>query len=443
MDSKNLELEIDKITVNDGRRELDMKAVKELAKSIRELGIMNPIIVDTKYNLIAGLHRLEAVKLLGHEKIKCTIMDLRGLQAELAEIDENFVRSPLSEREQCKVLSRRKQIYEKLHPETKHGGDHMSGKSKIASCNLAPEPIKSFVRDTAEKLGISETSVARRVRIGEKVTPEAMAAFDNHDEKFSQREALKLARIAPEQQKEAAEQYVSGEIHTISDYKPVETNQTDQANRRQTDKRQSDTRQTAEEETDKRQTVKEQMTEPSARNAPDIDEPKSIPLPRERTGAESQPIPVISKPQPPPVTIAQESESAAPPVPETQSGRKSAPEFPKSDTAASTRSPAKPSRTESGKSIAASYKDPVIGRIVADLKDADKERPLTADMFVSDFDSVVKTLIRGVEWFDIQEYQDIFPKLTEDQYQSLREIEKRANSCLDTFLKTVREKMNA
>ena len=91
MDSKNLEVKIAEITVNGGRRELDMKAVKELAKSIQELGVMNPIIVDTKYNLIAGLHRLEAVKLLGHEKIKCTIMDLHGLQAELAEIDENFL----------------------------------------------------------------------------------------------------------------------------------------------------------------------------------------------------------------------------------------------------------------------------------------------------------------------------------------------------------------
>ena len=442
MESKNLEVKIAEITVNGGRRELDMKAVKELAKSIQELGVMNPIIVDTKYNLIAGLHRLEAVKLLGHEKIKCTVMDLHGLQAELAEIDENFVRSPLSEMDRCEILLRRKKIYEELHPETRNGGDKRREKTRTALCGSGSEAPKSFVRDTAEKLGISKSAVERRVRIAEKLTPEAKKVFEKTKDKFTQREATKLTRIAPEQQKEAAEQYISGEIHTISDYKPPNADQTNQSKQGQENKSRSGRRQTEEEETDKRQTA-EEMAEASERNSPNTDAPKLVSLPRKRTGAASQPIPVISKPQPPPVTVAQESESAAPSVSETQSGQESAPEFPKSDTAASMRPPEKPSRRESGKSIAASYKDPVIGRIVADLKDAEKERPLTADMFVSDFDSVVKTLIRGVEWFDIQEYQDIFLKLTEDQYQSLREIEKRANSCLDTFLKTVREKMNA
>ena len=34
--------------------------------------------------LIAGLHRLEAAKLLGWEEIECNISSLEGLQAELA-----------------------------------------------------------------------------------------------------------------------------------------------------------------------------------------------------------------------------------------------------------------------------------------------------------------------------------------------------------------------
>ena len=222
-----MELEIDKITIGSNRRDLDMNFVEELAQSIQESGLMHPIIVNMEYTLIAGLHRLEAVKLLGWGKIKCMVMDLQGLQAELAEIDENFIRSPLTEREKCKILSRRKKIYEELHPEAKNGGDRKSEKIRWPSCPSDFDPPKSFAEDAAEKLGVSARSVRRRVYIGEKVVPEAMSAFDNADEKFNQSEALKLTRIAPEHQEEAARQYVSGKIRTISDYKASEPDTAD------------------------------------------------------------------------------------------------------------------------------------------------------------------------------------------------------------------------
>ena len=43
------------------------------------------------------------------------------MQAELAEIDENFVRKNLSIIDFGNLLLRRKEIYEILHPETKQG----------------------------------------------------------------------------------------------------------------------------------------------------------------------------------------------------------------------------------------------------------------------------------------------------------------------------------
>ena len=47
--------------------------MKELADSILEVGLINPIMVDQAHTLIAGLHRLEAMKLLGRTKIECTM----------------------------------------------------------------------------------------------------------------------------------------------------------------------------------------------------------------------------------------------------------------------------------------------------------------------------------------------------------------------------------
>ena len=154
---------ISEITVNPGRREATPGDVKELADSILEVGLINPIMVDQAHTLIAGLHRLEAMKLLGRTEIECTVSDLDGLQVALAEIDENFVRKDLSDDEFRELLLRRKEIYESLHPEAK-------------------EIIK-----------------------GAKVT---------------KLDALKLSRLAPEQQTEAASRLVSGDIHSVDEYQP-------------------------------------------------------------------------------------------------------------------------------------------------------------------------------------------------------------------------------
>lgn len=58
-------ININEIKVGSNRREALPEDVKALAESIAEVGMMNPITVDAANNLVAGLHRLEAVKLLG------------------------------------------------------------------------------------------------------------------------------------------------------------------------------------------------------------------------------------------------------------------------------------------------------------------------------------------------------------------------------------------
>ena len=107
------------------RRKLNDKPsicrVEELARSIAAVGLMNPITVTQDNTLIAGLHHLEAVKLLGWTEIECTVSDADGLQAELAGMDENFVRAGLSHRELGDLLLRRKELYEAIHPETQQG----------------------------------------------------------------------------------------------------------------------------------------------------------------------------------------------------------------------------------------------------------------------------------------------------------------------------------
>ena len=107
---EQVSIKIDEIKINPGRREVDASVVKTLAESMSALSLLTPIIVDTEHTLIAGLHRIEAAKLLGWKEISAFVGDFTELQAELVEIDENFVRSPLSDMQRNDMLLRRKSL---------------------------------------------------------------------------------------------------------------------------------------------------------------------------------------------------------------------------------------------------------------------------------------------------------------------------------------------
>lgn len=204
-----MRININEIKINPGRREAALGDIQELARSISEVGLLNPITITQDKTLIAGLHRLEAAEMLGWTEIECTVLDLDELKAELAEIDENFVRTALSGAEQGKLLSRRKQIYETLHPEKRHGGDRKSEKIKATNCR--DDRVKSFAEDTAEKLGISPRTVERRVWVAEHLTPEATQILRSSDARITHQALEKIAHLAPEKQPEAVKHLLSQE----------------------------------------------------------------------------------------------------------------------------------------------------------------------------------------------------------------------------------------
>jgi len=215
---------ISEITVNPGRREARAEDIRELAGSISEVGLLNPITIDCGHVLIAGLHRLEAAKLLGWSEIECTVSDLEGLQAELAEIDENFVRKDLSDIEFRELLLRRKEVYEGLHPETKAGIAQAAGMNRALGNNVSAPgapTLKSFTSDTAEKLGVSKRVIEENLQIEQNLTPEAKQIVQNATEKVKKKDLLKLSRLAPEQQSEAANRLTSGGTHSSTGPEPV------------------------------------------------------------------------------------------------------------------------------------------------------------------------------------------------------------------------------
>jgi DNA modification methylase len=158
---------ISEIVLNNNRRKVDELKVKELAESIKQLGLINSITVNSNNVLIAGNHRLEAFKLLGKDEIEVTVLDLNNLLAELAEIDENLVRNELHWTEADKQIARRKIIYLELYPETKSGGDTKSDKIKIQSLDY---DNKTFIQDTVDKTNKSKSSISQSVKRGNEIT---------------------------------------------------------------------------------------------------------------------------------------------------------------------------------------------------------------------------------------------------------------------------------
>ena len=196
-----MRVRISEIKINPGRRNTQQRNVKELARSIATVGLMNPITVTQDSTLIAGLHRLEAVKLLGWTEIECVVSEAGGLQAELAEIDENFVRAGLSHRELGDLLLRRKELYEAIHPETCQG--QRNGQT-AKNANFSLLETKSFAQDTADKLGVSKRTVEQLVQTARDLTPEAKKTIRDAGDKITKRAALKISRLPPDQQEEAA-----------------------------------------------------------------------------------------------------------------------------------------------------------------------------------------------------------------------------------------------
>ena len=142
---------VDAITVPSERlRKLRPEVVDWLVESITARSLLEPIIVRRRgagYELIAGHHRVEAARNCGHQTIRAEVYDsLSDDEAELIQIDENLIRANLSDAERILHVARRKELYEKLHPETKHGGDRRSAGARSSSQN---ENLKAFVADIA------------------------------------------------------------------------------------------------------------------------------------------------------------------------------------------------------------------------------------------------------------------------------------------------------
>jgi ParB/RepB/Spo0J family partition protein len=96
---------LDKIAIPGNVRELDAEHVQALAASIRLRGLLVPVIVRRReggYELVAGFHRLAAVKELGEKSIDAEIHNHDGEHGDRAV--ENIARKQLDPHEEARAV---------------------------------------------------------------------------------------------------------------------------------------------------------------------------------------------------------------------------------------------------------------------------------------------------------------------------------------------------
>lgn len=173
-------IQIDAIAVLPGRRKLVKADVDTLMASITRIGLMTPITVlpagpDGKYPLVAGRHRHDACRRLGHETIEVRVINSK-VEAELWEIAENLHRADLTALQRTTSIGR----WIKLTA-NKIALDQMDKPGQVGPVSgKGGRGLKGGINAAARELGISETTAKRSVRIAEGLKPSA------------QKEAVKL-----------------------------------------------------------------------------------------------------------------------------------------------------------------------------------------------------------------------------------------------------------
>lgn len=200
-------MRISEIEIADDRRAVDPVKVKAISESIGAVGLINPVSVDKGGTLVAGAHRIAACRLLGWTEIPVTVLDLDADLLRLAEIDENFIRNELSALERAEQMKERKEIWERLYPETKQGvaGGKAGGsgrpKEQIATA-AAATAIPSFSQDASAKTGLSERTIREDVQIAKQLAPDVRDAIRETPLADNRRALVALAAEPAEKQRE-------------------------------------------------------------------------------------------------------------------------------------------------------------------------------------------------------------------------------------------------
>ena len=140
------------------RKTLPEESIQELAHSIQEKGIINPIVVrkieENSYEILAGERRFRAATLIGLKEVPVSILEVGDEDALIIGLIENLQREDLNVIDAAWGVQRLIQEFNYSHEQAAQA----VGRSRSAVSNLIrllslPEEIQTFLKDGELDMG--------------------------------------------------------------------------------------------------------------------------------------------------------------------------------------------------------------------------------------------------------------------------------------------------
>jgi ParB-like chromosome segregation protein Spo0J len=194
-----------RLSKHNWKRDISEEDVADLAENIEEVGSLNPITVrpvgkaGTMYEILAGVRRWRALRLLGTKKVEVRVARCDDIQAEIISYSENLKVKKPNSKEWAEGVKRLVDLFEKKRkvgtrtrsallkkPRTSDTTEFSVAATENSGPGRPKKDRTQAIKDTAKSIGASEQTVRRAVRREEELIPTAARS-------------LKLGKITQEQ----------------------------------------------------------------------------------------------------------------------------------------------------------------------------------------------------------------------------------------------------
>ena len=211
------ELDIEKIQPGQyqPRTKMDLASLEELAQSIKEQGLISPILVrpisKTKYEIIAGERRYRAAKMAGLKRVPVLIRKISNEKALAWALIENIQRENLNPLEEAAGIQRLVSEFNLTH----ESASRAIGRSRTATTNLLR--LLNLAKPVQDRLMSNEISMGHaRALLGLEPAMQVAIAQEIVSKGLSVRQVETLvAQLGQKKEKQAVEKKVLKDNDTL------------------------------------------------------------------------------------------------------------------------------------------------------------------------------------------------------------------------------------